>query len=126
MKRGWLALALIIAAVAICTAEYIYIGTGTQICVDMLTEADELMAHSEAAQAQELTRRLDNRFSSQKGMYDIFLFHSEVVDVSAGLAALREYARTGDVSEFLAASARVKRTLISMRDSLLPRAENVL
>lgn len=126
MKRGWLALLLAAIVIATGAAEYILLNAGVKVCVDMLNEADALMEVNEIAQARELTSRLDNRFNSQAKVYDVFMFHSEVLEISRDLAALRRYAQTGETAEFMATSARVKRTLLSLVNSREPRLENVL
>ena len=126
MKRGWLALALLLTAIAAGAGEYLWIGTNTRVCVDMLNEADAMMERNEIYEATELSERLDNRFAREADIYDVFLFHSEVMDISRELAALRRYAQTGETGEFLATSARIKRALLSLADSRVPRMENVL
>lgn len=125
MKRGWAALILFLIAAAIGVTEYVYVDTSTRMCIDMLNEADRHMEKNEMYEAQEIAGRIDNRFCSQAAVYDVFLFHSEVADISGRLAALRRYAQIGDVSEFLAASAGIKRSLTSIHNSRIPMWENV-
>ena len=126
MKRGWAALVMILAVIALGMIESFYINTNTRTCLSMLDEADALMEQSEVREAHSVAARLDNRYESQAPVYDIFLFHNEVTDIRSGLAALRRYAQTGDISEFLATSARIRRALEYMRLSLLPKPENIL
>ena len=84
-----------------------------------------LLVNVIAARAREIAERADCRFSNQAGIYDIFMFHSDVTDIGNSLASLRRYAQTGDASEFLAASARIKRTFISLSKALSPKLENI-
>lgn len=126
MKRGWIALIMILIAAGISTAETLYTGVGTGTCVAMLIEADEHMERNEIAEARSLAERLDTRFGKLAETYDLFLYRSELLEVSAGLASLKRYAQTGDTSEFLAASARIRRILLSIHDSRLPTWENIL
>ena len=126
MKRVWAALLMTALALLAAAAEYLYIGAGTQVYIDMLNEADALMEQNETAAACELAERADTRFCNQSRIYDIFMFHSDVNEISASLASLRRYAQTGDASEFLAASAKIKRLMMSMTNALTPRAENIM
>lgn len=126
MKRIWAAAAMILLAVGVSAGETLYFDTSTRLCVEMLDEADQLMEKNEVAEAASLAGRLENRFNSQSAGYDVFLFHSDVLEVSAGLAMLRRYAQVGDASEYLAASARIRRILCSMRGALSPEPANIL
>lgn len=126
MKRGWAAIALILIAVGMSAAESLYLDSSIRICVEMLSEADAHMEKNEIYEAQSLAQRVDTRFGNQAGVYDVLMYHSEVMEVSKGLAELRRYAQTGSAAEFLATSARIKRALLSMRSTRLPSLGNVL
>ena len=126
MKRGWIALILILIAAGISAAEALYTGAGTHACVALLDEADEHMERNEIAEARSLAERLDTRFGKLAETYDLFLYRSELLEVSTGMASLKRYAQTGDTAEFLATSARIRRILLSMHDSRLPTWENIL
>ena len=125
MKRVIVAAVLILIAVALSAAEALYTGSGTRVCIEMLDEADRHMEQNEVAEAQSMAARLDNRFGSQSGVYDVFLFHSEVLNVGTEIAALRRYAQAGETAEFLASSARIKRTLLSIHNTRVPSWENI-
>ena len=125
MKRIWAALAMILIAVGVSVAETMYLGSGAELCIAMLEEADAHMENNEIAEAQSLSARLERRFENQAPVYDIFLFHGEVLDISKALAALRRYAQTGDTAEYLAASARIKKVLQSIRGTRTPSFGNI-
>lgn len=126
MKRGWAALVMILLAVAAAAGEALFLDTVTHTCVAMLNEADAHMEQNEIQEAQSLAERADHRFAAEQGALDIFLYHSEIAEVSKGLAELRRYAQTGSTAEFLAASARIKRALLFLHSSRIPRIGNVL
>jgi len=126
MKRFWIALAMLAIVIIAGVAEYLYINANVGILVDLLNEADESIEQQDMYAAQDIAERLDTRFSNNARIFDIFMFHSEVTEIGKGLAALRRYSQTGEVSEFLATSARIKRELISMKNSRVPRLENIL
>lgn len=126
MKRGWAALALILIAAGMSCGESLYLDSSIHTCVEMLNEADAHMERNEVYAAQSLAERADHRFESEAGVYDILMYHSEVTEVGKGLAELRRYAQTGSTAEFLAASARIKRMLLSMHNAHVLKLGNIL
>ena len=126
MKRGWAALVMILIAVALSVGESQYLEKSIRACVQMLDEADDHMEKNEIYEAQSLAQRIDHRYASSAQVYDILMYHSDVLEISKGLAELRRYAQTGSTAEFLAASARIKRSLISIYETRVPGIGNVL
>ena len=126
MKRAIAALIIAVSALAIGAGELFYISAKTDSYIEMLDKADEQVEMNEMAEAHETVKRLDNRYLNDAKIYDMLMFHSEVNEISSSLAALKRYARTGDVSEFLATSAKIKRALFFMKRARIPRIENIL
>lgn len=125
MKRGWIALIMIALSLVLGGVEYIYVTSNVEAYVQMLDDADDKMAHNLVYEAQSSAERLDNRFRKQSGMFNIFMYHSEVGHISSDLAMLRRYAQTGSTEEFLATSACAKRKILAIRDAKLMKWENV-
>ena len=125
MKRGWIALIMIALSLVLGGIEYIYVTSNADAYVQMLDDADEKMAHNQVYEAESVATRLDNRFRKQSGMFNIFMFHSDVGHISSDLAMLRQYARTGAVEDFLATSACARRKIQAIKDSKQLRWENV-
>ena len=125
MKRGWIALLMIGLVLLLSSAESLYLNTNTDLCLNMLTEADERMATNDIAGAASIAERLDHRFSDQAGIYDLFLYHSEVLSISKALGAMHRYAQAGETAEFLAASMAVRREFLSIRNTRTPALGNV-
>jgi hypothetical protein len=125
MKRGWIALLMIALVLLAGAVELMWIDASTGLCLNMLSEADERMATNDIEGAVSIAERLDHRFSEQAGVYDLLLYHGEVLSISKGLGAMRRYAQAGETAEFLAASAAVRRELLSVRNTRLPSLGNV-
>ncbi|WP_407383275.1 DUF4363 family protein [Ruminococcus sp.] len=125
MKRGWIALAMIALSLILGGIEYGYVTMNVDAYVQMLDDADDKMTHSLVYEAQSVAERLDNRFRKQSGIFNIFMYHSEVGHISSDLAMLRRYAQTGSVEEFLATSACAKREILTIRDAKLLKWENI-
>ena len=126
MKRAWIAIGLIAASLVLGGVEYLYTANAAQIYTDLLNQADAHMEHNEAYEAQSVTERLDHRFSKDAGVLHIFNFHSDVNAVANDLAALRRYAMTGSIPEYLAVSAQAKRRILTLFDIRAPRLGNIL
>ena len=105
--------------------EYWYVTSNADVYVQMLDDADEKITHNEVWAAQSVAERLDNRFQKQSGMFNVFMFHSEIGHISSDLAMLRRYAQTGSVEDFLATSACAKRKILEIRDSKMMTLENI-
>ena len=125
MKRGWIALAMIALAMLLGGIEYIYVTTNADAYIKMLDDATEKMMHNEVLDAQTEAEKLDNRFRQQSGMFNIFMFHSEIGHISSDLTMLREYARTADTEDFLATSACAKRKIQDIKNAKLMKWENI-
>lgn len=117
MKRGWIALAMIALSLILGGIEYGYVTMNADAYVKMLDDADEKMLHNEVYLAQSAAERLDNRFRKQSGMFNIFMFHSDIGHISSDLAMLKRYAQTGSTEDFLATSACARRKILDIRDS---------
>lgn len=125
MKRGWIALAMIALAMLLGGVEYVYVTSNADAYIKMLDDADEKMMHNEVLDAETEAEKLDNRFRKQSGMFNIFMFHSEVGHISSDLAMLREYARTADTEDFLATSACARRKILDIKNAKLMKWENI-
>lgn len=109
MKRGWIALILLLLAAALSCVQHGYVTAVGNTCVEMLDSADDLMQNNEVKEAESLTERLDNRLTQSRRLMDVFLFHSDLDALCEEIAAMRRYAHAGETTEFLAASARAKK-----------------
>ncbi len=125
MRRGWIALVMVGLSLILGGVEYFTVTSGVDRCIAMLDEADRHIANNEIADAQSTAERLDRRFAGESVLFDIFMYHSEVSTIANDLAMLRRYAETGEISEFLATSAKAKHELIALKNSKQLRLENV-
>ena len=125
MKRGWIALGMIALSMLLGGIEYIYVTSNADAYIQMLDTADEKMMHNEVYEAQTEAQKLDNRFRKQSGMFNVFMFHSEIGHISSDLAMLTRYAQTADTEDFLATSACAKRKIRVIKNAKLMKWENI-
>lgn len=126
MKRGYIAVILIVLSLIIGGVEYVYVTGTTDALLALLDEADAHMEQNEVYQAHSVAERLDYRFTNSSETLKIFAYHSEVGNISGEIAALRRYAQTGSAAEFLATSAKLKRDISSVKYSKQLKLENIL
>ena len=126
MKRGWIALGLIAAALVLSGAEYLFTASAAHTYTQMLNEADACMESGDTEGAQSLAERLDHRFNEDKGILHIFSFHSDINAIGGDLAVLRRYAQNDSLADFLATSAQAKRRILTLRELRVPRLGNIL
>lgn len=117
MKRGWIALIMILLSLTLGGIEYIYVTTNADAYVQMLDDADEKIMQNQVYEAQSVAERLDHRFQKQSGLFNVFMYHTEIGHISSDLAMLRRYAQTGSVEDFLATSACAKREILAIKES---------
>ena len=125
MKRGWVAVCMLALSLILGGAEYIYVTSNADVYSKMLDEADEKMAQNDIYGAESAAHRLKYRFDKESGMFNIFMYHSEVGSIANDLAMLERYAQTGCTEEFLATSARAKRELMTVKYSKQLKWDNV-
>ena len=126
MKRGWIALGLIAAVIALSGLEYLFTANAAHIYTEILNEADACMESGDSQGALSLTERLDHRFGEDKNVLHIFSFHSDINTIGGDLAALRRYAQSGSIPEYLAVSAQTKRRIFALLELRTPRLGNIL
>ncbi len=126
MKRGIIALLIVIAVAAFTLYQYFYITSSADIYIEMLSTAEEQIEQNAITDAQETVEKLDHRFTLGERTMEIFLQHSDVSEIALNIAMLRRYSQTGDISEFLAVSAVAKRQLINLSNAQTPCIENIL
>lgn len=115
MKRGWVAVLMLALSLILGGAEYLYVTSSADVYSKMLDEADEKMAQNDIYGAESAAQRLKYRFDKESGMFNIFMYHSEVGSIANDLAMLERYAQTGCTEEFLATSAKAKRELMTIK-----------
>lgn len=125
MKRGWIAVGMIALSLLLGGAEYFYVTSNADVCLRLLDEANEKIAHNEFLEAESVAKRLEHRFQNGSAMFNVFMYHSEVGHIAADLARLSRYARAGDASEFSATCACARCEIQAIRDAKQLKWENL-
>lgn len=126
MKRGIIALILLILVGIAAGYQYIYVTSNTNMLVEMLDEADKRIEENNLLKAQDVAYRLDHRYQELEKSLNIFIHHAETDSVSQSLAMLRRYTQTGNTADSLAVSASAKRALLALYNAEIPSFQNVM
>ena len=126
MKRTIIALLLLIGCVGAAVFELNYIR---QSADDFLLEIEELdgnMRRGDEARAGALSDKLERDWGDWVQTVDILLIHDYVDSVSTSLARMKSHIQNGSAPQYFSESAAVKKAIVSISDSELPKWENIL
>lgn len=124
--RTWFAAAVLLLLPLIC----LWTGGATCRCVDEL--AASLKETASAAKADDFSRAAEAAESAKKqwvshaDLLGALLRHDEADGVESGLAALVQFAETGDKDELLARCAELMQQIEHIRQMELPLLKNIL
>lgn len=126
MKRLWIAILLLIIVGIICASEYIYVTSSVQKHIYALDEIDKKISQNDREDAYDMLCRLENRFEDTDRVFNAFLLHSDIDNISGNIAMLKEYSKSTNNVQFLALSAKTKLQLLSLSKSEKPLIDNIL
>ena len=126
MKRLWIAFLLLVIVAFICATEYIYVTQSVQKHIYALDEIDKKISQNERDVAYDMLCRLEKRFEKTDRVFNAFLLHSDIDNISCNIAMLKEYSKSTDSAVFLALSAKTKLQLLSLSKSEQPLIDNIL
>ncbi|MBQ0098350.1 MAG: DUF4363 family protein [Oscillospiraceae bacterium] len=126
MKRLWIAILLLIIVGAITVSEYIYVTSSVQKHIYALDEIDKKISQNDREDAYDMLCRLENRFEDTDRVFNAFLLHSDIDNISGNIAMLKEYSKSTNNAQFLALSAKTKLQLLSLSKSEKPLIDNIL
>lgn len=126
MKRGWLAVALLIA-MALLAGWHVHTLDGLTVTVaDHLAQAQTLVAEDRWQEAQALTQQAQDRWNDRDFYLHITLNHTVVDDISLSFAQALAFLNNQDAAEYQASASRLRRQLELLGDQEKPRLENLL
>lgn len=126
MKRGWLAVALLIAMALLSGWHVHTLDTLTTTLSDHLTQAQTLAAEDRWQEARTLTQQAQDRWTDRDFYLHITLNHTVVDDISLSFTQALAFLDSQDAAEYQASASRLRRQLELLGDQEKPRLENLL
>ncbi len=126
MKKGWAALALLLAMILLAGWHTIALGSLTGELGDALERSEELAEAGDWAAAAQLTRDAQARWERDQFYLHVTLDHTITDEIAAGFAETLEYIESQEAGEYSAANARLKARLSLLGEMERPLPENLL
>lgn len=126
MKRIWFAILFTFISISIGVFELSYIGYNSSAYIKKIDNSKNLIQQGNYYNAEKEINSALEDFEKTAVLFDIFLAHNDVDDISQNLSELTEFAKTENKAEFNSLCEKTKRQLQSLKDSELPLFENIL
>lgn len=126
MKRGWLAVALLVAMAALALWHVWYLTGLTGELTAALERAEGLAESQDWQNAAALTRQAQDRWDGASILLHITLDHTVTDEVSVGFAETLEFLQMEEWGEYSAANARLIERLALLSGMERPSVENLL
>ncbi len=126
MKRGWLAVALLVLMAALALWHVWYVTALTDELTAALERAEDLAESQDWQNAAVLTRQAQDRWHNASILLHITLDHEVMDEVSVGFAETMEFIQHQERGEYSASNARLMERLALLGEMERPSVENLL
>ena len=125
MKRLWIAFIIAVFTACLCATEMIYTLSLANKTSEYVQQASKAYENGNIQAAQATFQTISHIWEKEKGGMDIFLYHETIDHVATSIAAANKDAETCN-EEFLVECEKIKKQLQSLKESELPKFENIL
>ena len=126
MKRGWLAVALLVLMAAVALWHVWYVDGLARDPTAALERAETMAEGQDWQQAAALTRQAQARWDEAGVLLHITMDHAVMDEVSVGFAETLEFLELEEGGEYSAANARLMERLALLSEMERPGVENLL
>lgn len=126
MKKGWLAVALLVAMVALSLWHVSALRSLTGSLGEELRRAEELAESGDWDKAAEVTKAASEQWDGRAFYLHVTLDHKTADDIAVGFAETLEFLECQEAGEYSAANARLMEQLELLGEVERPNLENLL
>lgn len=126
MKRIYIALSLVLAALCFASIEAGFISGKSDSFISKIEHADRLMNQLEFEDAQKICEETENEWYDSAKLIDTLLIHDYVDDIGLSISRMTAFAQKGNRDMYFAESVQAKKELASIKESEFPLVENIL
>lgn len=126
MKKGWLAVGLLVGMVALSCWHVSALGSLTEDLGEQLRQAETLAADGDWARAAEVTQAASDRWDGRAFYLHVTLDHKTADDINLSFAETLEFLKWQETGEYSAANARLMEQLELLGQVERPNLENLL
>ena len=120
MKRIYIALSLVLAALCFASVETGFISGKTDSFIAKIECADRLMSRLEFEDALKICEE------TEKELIDTMLIHDYVDNIGLSISRMTAFAQKQNRDMYFAESVQAKKELASIKESEFPLVENIL
>ena len=126
MKKGWLAIGLLVGMVILSLRHVSALRGLTADLGEQLRRAEELAERGDWDEAAELTRAASEQWDGRAFYLHVTLDHKTADDIAVGFAETLEFLEWQETGEYSAANARLMEQLKLLGEVERPNLENLL
>ncbi|MBQ8000580.1 MAG: DUF4363 family protein [Ruminococcus sp.] len=126
MKRLYTAAVLFLIAIGLCIVEYVSINKYADEYVERIDRIEEMVKTGSTQKAAFAAREAEKNWEETVSIIDMLLFHDYVDEIGANLVQLEYYIKYGEEAELFATCESTKEQLLSLKESELPDAKNII
>lgn len=126
MKRVYIAIAFLLVAFCIASAEMGYVSAKADMFVYKIENADKHMRKSEFSEAIKICKKTESEWYESADIIDMLLIHDYVDSIGISISQMRSYAESKNADLYFAQSTSAKKELASIKESEYPLIENLL
>ena len=126
MKRGWLAVALLVMMVCLAWWQVSTLGALTGELTDLLAQAEERAEQGDWTGAAQMTRAASDKWDSKHFYLHVTLEHDVTDQIATSFAETLEFLECREAGEYSAANARLMEQLKLLEEMEKPLPENLL
>lgn len=126
MKKGWLAIGLLVGMVILSLWHVSALRGLTADLGEQLRRAEELAERGDWDEAAELTRAASEQWDGRAFYLHVTLDHKTADDIAVGFAETLEFLEWQETGEYSAANARLMEQLKLLGEVERPNLENLL
>ena len=126
MKRIYIALSLVLAALCFASVETGFISGKTDSFIAEIECADRLMSRLEFDDALKICKETEEEWYDSAKFIDTLLIHDYVDAIGISISRMTAFAQKQNRDMYFAESVQAKKELASIKESEVPLVENIL
>lgn len=126
MRRLYVAVTLLLIATGLCVIEYESVCKCTDSYLQRIENIEEMISRGEIKKAAFAAREAEKNWENTVNLIDMLLFHDYVDEIGKNLSELESYIKYDEIAELYAICESTKEQLLSLKESELPAAKNII
>ncbi len=126
MKRMYVAAALLLIVIGLCIAEYVSVSRCTDEYIERIEQIERMVETGNTQKAAFSARETEKSWEETVSVIDMLLFHDYVDEIGKNMSQLESFIVHGENADLIATCESTKEQLLSLKESELPNAKNII